>query len=164
MRLVLAVVGFVLRKAGLLVALVLSMFLVYLLVQTVVPPLREAVTDRDRLPQVTQERAALENDLEELRSRAAKERLTALASLGSKLAAEVDAGRRNIADKKAEIERLRADELEACGPVRKVIAWILPGNACKARRVGGREGERRTRHPGGEPPPSRGGGRHPRRP
>jgi len=135
MRLVLAILGFVLRKAGLLVALVLSMFLAYLLVQAVVPPLREAVTDRDRLPQVTQERAALENDLEELRSRAAKERLTALASLGSKLAAEVDAGRRNIADKKAEIERLRADELEACGPVRKVIAWILPGNACKAAEL-----------------------------
>ena len=53
MRLMSAVLGFVLRKLGLLLALVLSLFLGYLLIQTLIPTLREAVADRDRLQQVS---------------------------------------------------------------------------------------------------------------
>ena len=60
MRLVSAVLGFVLRKAGVLAALMLSLFLGYLLIQALIPTLREAVAERDRLQQVAEERAALE--------------------------------------------------------------------------------------------------------
>ena len=46
MRLVSAVLGFVLRKTGALLVVVLSLVLAYLLVQAAVPAVKEAVTDR----------------------------------------------------------------------------------------------------------------------
>ena len=94
MRLMSAVLGFVLRKLGLLVALVLSLFLGYLLIHALVPTLREAVAERDRLQQVTEERAALEEDLEQLRSTAAESQSEAIASLEGKIDAEIEEGRR----------------------------------------------------------------------
>ena len=101
------VLGFVLKKFGLLGALVLSLFLGYLLIQVLIPTLREAVADRDRLQQVAEERAALEEDLEQLRSTAAEDQSKAIASLERKIDAEIEKGRRNVTEKKSEIERLR---------------------------------------------------------
>lgn len=114
MRLVSAVLGFVLRKTGLLVALVLSLFVGYLLIQALIPTLREAVADRDRLQHVAEERAALEEDLEQLRSAAAESRSAAVVSLGSRIDAEIEEGRRNVTEKKAEVEDLRADRDGVC--------------------------------------------------
>ena len=130
-----SVLGFVLRKLGLLGALVLSLFLGYLLIQALIPTLREAVAERDRLQQVAEERAALEEDLEQLRSTAAEDQSKAIASLESKIDAEIEDGRRNVTEKKAEIERLRDDEQELCSVVDKVIAVLLPGNACKSAEM-----------------------------
>lgn len=135
MRLMSAVLGFVLRKLGLLVALVVSLFLGYLLVQTLIPTLREAVAERDRLQHVAEERAALEEDLEQLKSTAAENQSKAIESLESKIDAEIEVGRRNVTEKKAEIERLRDDQQELCGVVDKVIAVLLPGNACKSAEM-----------------------------
>ena len=132
MRLVSAVLGFVLRKAGVLVALVLSLFLGYLLIQALVPALREAVTDRDRLQQVAEERAALEEDLEALRSAAAQQQYDAIAVLQVRVEAEIDEGRRNVTEKTAEVERLRDRQGEVCGILDKIAAAVLPGNACKS--------------------------------
>ena len=135
MRLMSAVLGFVLRKLGLLGALVLSLFLGYLLIQALIPTLREAVAERDRLQQVAEDRAALEEDLEQLRSTAAEDQSKAIASLESKIDAEIEEGRRNVTEKKAEIERLRDDQQELCSVVDKVIAVLLPGNACKSAEM-----------------------------
>ena len=132
MRLVSAVLGFLLRKLGLLLALLVSLFLGYLLVQALVPTLREAVAERDRLQQVTEDRAALERDLAQLRSRAAEEQGRVVASMGTKIDAEIERGRRNVTDKRAEIERLRDEQREVCTVVEKAIALLLPGNACKS--------------------------------
>jgi hypothetical protein len=134
-RLMSSVLGFVLRKLSLLGALVLSLFLGYLLIQTFIPTLREAVAERDRLQQVAEERAALEEDLEQLRSTAAEDQSKAIASLQGKIDAEIEGGRRNVTEKKAEIERLRDDQQELCGLVREVAAWVLPGNACKSAEM-----------------------------
>ena len=114
MRLISAVLGFVLRKTGLLVALVVSLFLGYLLIQALVPTVREAVADRDRLQHVAEERAALEEDLEQLRSTAAESQSKAIASLEGKVDAEIEEGRRNVTEKKAEVEDLRADRDDVC--------------------------------------------------
>ena len=133
MRLMSAVLGFVLRKLGLLGALVLSLFLGYLLIQALIPTLREAVAGRDRLQQVAEERAALEEDLEQLRSTAAEGQSKAIESLEGKVDAEIEEGRRNVTEKKAEIERLRDDEL--CSFVEKVIAVPAPGNVCKSAEM-----------------------------
>src|SRR5680860_394224 len=133
MRLMSAVLGFVLRKLGLLGALVLSLFLGYLLIQALIPTLREAVAERDRLQQVAEERAALEEDLEQLRSTAAEGQSKAIESLEGKVDAEIEEGRRNVTEKKAEIERLRDDEL--CSFVEKVIAVPAPGNVCKSAEM-----------------------------
>ena len=135
MRLISSVLGFVLRKLGLFGALLLSLFLGYLLIQALIPTLGEAVADRDRLQQVAEERAALEEDLEQLRSTAAEGQSQAIASLERKIDAEIEEGRRNVTEKKAEIERLRENQQEFCGVVRKVIAWVFPGNACKSAEM-----------------------------
>lgn len=132
MRLVSAVLGFALRKLGLLGALVVSLFLGYLLVQVLVPTLREAAADRNRLEQVGEERAALEDDLEQLRRTAAESRREAVASMKTKMDAEIAEGRRDVTAKQAEIEDLREDRDGVCDFWKKVAAVVLPGNACKA--------------------------------
>ncbi len=132
MRLMSAVLGFVLRKAGLLGALMLSLFLVSLLIQVFIPTLREAVAERDRLQQVAGERAALEEDLEQLRGTFAEEQRRTIASLRSKIDAEVEEGRRNISATKAQVANRRENRDDVCGVVKKVIGVLLPGNACKS--------------------------------
>jgi len=135
MRLMSAVLGFVLRKIGLLVALVLTLFLGYLLIQALIPALREAVADRDRLQQVAEERAALEEDLEQLRSTAAEGQSGAIASLEGKVDAEIEEGRRKVTEKKAEIERLRDDQQEICGFAQDFIDLVTPGSACETAEM-----------------------------
>ncbi|MDP3953167.1 hypothetical protein [Microbacterium sp.] len=135
MRLMSAVLGFVLRKIGLLGALVLSLFLGYLLIQAFIPTLREAVADRDRLQQVTEERAALEGDIEQLKNTAADGQSKAIASLKGKIDTEIEKGRRNVTEKKAEIERLRDNQQEICGLVRRLIDFVTPGSACAAAEM-----------------------------
>ncbi len=135
MRLVSAVLGFVLRKLGVLVALVLSLFLGYLLIQALVPTLREAVADRDRLQQVAEERAGLEADLEQLRSAATESQSAAIAVLEGKIDAEIEQGRRTVGEKKAEIQRLREDQEDICGFVQDVIDFLTPGSACKTAEM-----------------------------
>lgn len=135
MRLMSAVLGFVLRKLGLLGALVLSLFLAYLLIQAFIPTLREAVAEQDRLQQVAEERAALEEDLEQLRSTAAEAQSKAIESLKAKIDAEIEEGRRNVTEKKARIERLRDRQQELCSVVDKVLAWVFRSNACKSAEI-----------------------------
>ena len=135
MRLMSSVLGFVLRKLGLLGALLLSLFLAYLLIQTLIPTLREAVAERDRLQQVTEEQAALEKYLKQLRSRAAEGQSQAIESLEGKIDAEIKEGRRNVSAKKAQIVDLREDRDEVCGVMDKVVAGLLPGNACKSAEI-----------------------------
>lgn len=135
MRLISSVLGFVLRKLGLFGALLLSLFLGYLLIQALIPTLREAVADRDRLQQVVEERAALEEDLEQLRSTAAEGQRQAIASLEGKIDAEIEEGHRNVTEKKAEIERLRDDQQDVCGGFLKVITRLFAGNACKSAEM-----------------------------
>lgn len=132
MRLMSAVLGFFLRKFGLLLAMMLSLFLGYLLIQTVIPTLREAVADRDRLEQVAEERATLEEDLEQLRMAAAEGQSEAIASIEGKIDAEIEEGRRNVTEQKAEIERRRQ---EVCSVVERAIAVPLPGNACESAEM-----------------------------
>ena len=132
MRLASAVLGFLLRKAGVLAAMVLVLFLGYLLVQALVPALREAVTDRDRLQQVAGERAALEEDLEQLRSTAKQQQYDAIESLQVRIAAEIEEGRRKVSAKTSEISDLRENRDEVCGILDKIAAAVLPGNACKS--------------------------------
>ncbi len=135
MRLMSLVLGYLLKKAGLFGALLLSLFLGYLLIQALVPALREAVADRDRLQRVADERANLEEDLEQLRSAAAEEQSRAVASLQGKIDAEIQDGRRNVAEKKAEVERLRDDQQEVCGFVQDLIDLVTPGSACKTAEL-----------------------------
>ncbi len=132
MRLVSAVLGFVLRKVGVLAAVMLSLFLGYLLVQSLVPALREAVTDRDRLQEVARQRAALEEDLERLRRIAAEDQITAVSSLQVRIDAEIEEGRRTASEKKAEIDRLRDERDDVCGFVQDLIDLVTPGEGCEA--------------------------------
>jgi hypothetical protein len=74
MRLMSAALGFVLRKLVLFGSLVLSLFLCVLLVQAVVPELMKADAERDRLAQVVTERAALEEELAQLRKKEVRAR------------------------------------------------------------------------------------------
>lgn len=132
MRLISSVIGFVLRKLGLFGALLLSLFLGYLLVHALIPTLRESVAERDRLQQVAQERATVEEDLEQLRSSAAEGQSQAIASLEGKIDAEIEEGRRKVTEKEAEIERLRD---KVCGPVPSFIGWVFSNDACESAEM-----------------------------
>lgn len=120
MRLMSAVVGFVLRKLGLLTALVLSLFLVLLLKEFLIPPVSEAVAARDRLPRVETERAALQEDLEQLRSKAAEAQREANASLQGRIVAT-----------RSQLEDARDKEDDLCGLVKKAIDALTSGRACE---------------------------------
>ncbi|WP_188421976.1 hypothetical protein [Nocardioides daphniae] len=94
--------------------------------------MREAVADRDRLEQVSEERAALEDNLERLRRTAEAGRREAVASLETRIDAEIAEGRRAVAAKKADIDRLRDDQQDLCNFKQEVIDFLTPGSKCKA--------------------------------
>ncbi|PUA79646.1 hypothetical protein [Nocardioides currus] len=133
MRLVSAVLGFLLRKAGLLAALVVALFLGYLVVQTAVPALKEAVTDRERLQQVTEERAALEDDLAQLQGAADERRSAAVDSLRTTVEAELATGRQEVADQRDELE-VRIEEGDDCSRLREAIESLpVVPNTCELK-------------------------------
>lgn len=135
MQLIFAVLGFLLKKFGALLAIVLSLFLGYMLVQALVPTLREAVAERDRLLEVAAEREGLEDELAQLRSAAADSEAAVVESLESTIGDEIATGRSSLVEKKSEIEDLREGRSEACGFVDKVAAAVLPGNGCEAAEL-----------------------------
>ncbi|WP_404385280.1 hypothetical protein LL946_04720 [Knoellia locipacati] len=135
MRLMSAVLGFLMRKLGLFLGLVAGLFLGYLLMHAAIPTLRDAVAERDRLPQIAADRSAVEEDLKQLRSTAAEAQRKSIASLEGEIDAEIEKGRRNVTEKKAEIERLRDDQQEVCGFVRDLIDLVTPGSACKSAEM-----------------------------
>lgn len=115
MRLVSAVLGFALRKVGLLLAVVLSMFLGFLLVQVAVPTLKDAVTDRERLQQVRAERAALDSDLEQLHTEAEQAQGEAVTSLEGTIGAEIDGLGRQASELESAVEDNREQRDNVCG-------------------------------------------------
>ena len=128
MRLLSAVLGFLLRKLGLVAAVVLSLFLGLVLVSTVVPVLREAEAERDRLSQVAEERAGLEAELDDLESALAEAQSQATESLQTEVAAEVLKGRGNVADQESEVDDRRG---EICSRFESLAEDVLPGpNPC----------------------------------
>lgn len=74
MRLISAVLGFVIRKLGLLAAILLVGFIVMLLVQFLVPSVKDAVAERDRLEAVSQAQSEIQNDLRGLKHDAIERR------------------------------------------------------------------------------------------
>jgi hypothetical protein len=105
---------------GLLAALVLCLFLVLLLTRYFIPTVSEAVAKRDQLPQVARELETLEEDLEQLRSKAAEAQSRTNASLQGE-----------ISRKRSDLADARKKEDDVCGIVKKAIDVLTPGNACK---------------------------------
>jgi hypothetical protein len=129
-RLVSAVLGFVLRKTGKLLAVVLALFLGVLLVQAAVPAIKEAMTDRERLQRVTAERAALEIILEQLEEDLADVQGEEIASLQGTLAAEIDELSDRMADQRSEVED-KVAESEECSRLRDLVEDLpLVPNTC----------------------------------
>lgn len=132
MRLVSAVLGFLIRKFGVFLAVLASLFLGLVLMSSLVPELQQAEAQREQLRDVTQEREALEGELVRVRSASEEALGEEVASLAEEAVEEADEARQQVSDASSEVER-RLDERDgACGTVDKVIAWVLPGNACKA--------------------------------
>jgi hypothetical protein len=129
-RLLSAVFGFALKKVALVVGVMVSLFGVWLFLQIAVPSVRDAMADRERSEQLTAERSALEDRLEALEEDATK----GLASTEQVVEAQVANGRREVAAKGAALERLRDEEDEVCGVVRRVVSWVVSGDACKAAK------------------------------
>lgn len=133
MRLVSAVLGFVLRKLALLAAVVVSLFLGYLVVHAVVPTLREAAAERERLQQVAAERVALEDELAQLRRTSEEAQVGVLASLQSRVELEIAEGQQELREKQAAVANRLAEQDDACGTVERVVDWVVPGpSACDA--------------------------------
>ena len=129
MRLISVLIGFALRKLGLFAAVVLSLFLGLLLMSALIPVLREAEAERDRLAQVAQERAELEAELGELERAYADAQERATESLRAEVEAEVDAGRLQVSDQESEVEDRQRD---VCGRLESLAEQVLPGpNPCE---------------------------------
>lgn len=120
MRLVSAVLGFVLRKTGTLLVVVLSLFLGFLLIQAAVPAIKEAVTDRERLQQVAADRASLERDLARRRADLAEAQLEQVTSLQGTIDAEVDALDDRVADQRADVAE-KVAESDECSRFRDAL-------------------------------------------
>lgn len=134
MRLVSAVLGFVLRKAGALLAVVVCLFLGYLLVQAAVPAIKEAVTDRERLQEVAADRASLERDLAGLRSDLAEAQDEQVASLLGSVAAEVSSLGDEVSVQRTEVAE-RVAESEECSRLRELLEDLpLVPNSCDLKR------------------------------
>ncbi|NPC44394.1 hypothetical protein [Nocardioides sp. zg-1230] len=130
MRLVSAVLGFALRKMGALLAVVLALFLGFLLVQAAVPAIKEAVTDRERLQQVASERATLEGDLQELRADLAEAQREEVASVQATLDAEVVALGDRVSDQRSDVES-KLEERDECSRLRELVEDLpLVPNTC----------------------------------
>lgn len=111
------------------VAVMLSLFLGFLLMQQAVPTIKDAVADRDRLEQVTAERRDAETGLERLKDAAAAGASAEVDAVRSAVEGEIEEGRQDVADKKAALESVR-EEYELCGIAGEIGAWIAPGNFC----------------------------------
>jgi hypothetical protein len=127
-RLVSAVLGFVLRKLGLFLGVLLSLFVGLLLVSALVPTLQQAEADRDRLEQVAEERAELEGDLAELER-------TTVEDSRSDIEAAVSEGRRKVTERAARVADERGHRDEVCGFVESLPERLPFGpNPCEAAR------------------------------
>ncbi|HEV2796725.1 MAG TPA: hypothetical protein VGV65_03825 [Nocardioides sp.] len=135
MRLVSAVLGFLLRKLGLVAAVVLSLFLGLLLMSALVPALREAQADRDRLVQVAQERADLEAELDDLESTYAAAQSRATESLKAEVDAEIDGGRLQVSDQRSEVDDRRSDVCSRLESLPEKLSPIGPNPCADAERA-----------------------------
>lgn len=135
MRLVSAVLGFLLRKLGLVAAVVLSLFLGLLLVSTLVPALREAEAERDRLVQVAQERADLEADLDDLESTYAEAQSRATESLQATVDAEIEEGRSKVSDQQSEVDDRDREICSRLESLPEQVSPIGPNPCADAERA-----------------------------
>lgn len=129
MHLIVFALKWALEKVAVFVVLVLVVFMGTLLVQKAFPALRDAVADRDRLEEVAEERASLEENIEKLEAAAAEGQSAAVSSVTTAVEVEVDQGRLAVSEKKAELERVR-EEHEVCGLGGEVLAFFAKGNFC----------------------------------
>lgn len=74
MRLISAVLGFLIKKLGLLIVIVLTGFVVVLLVQFLVPSVKDAVAERDRLEAVSRAQQEAQAELKDLKQAAMERR------------------------------------------------------------------------------------------
>ncbi|WP_299055496.1 hypothetical protein [uncultured Nocardioides sp.] len=132
MRLVTAVLGFLLRKAGLFLGLLVVLFAGYLLVQVVVPTLRDAAADRERLEQVREERAGLEAELARLEDSAAAEQGASVEFFESEITEQVEALDDDLAAAQSRAADLRDEAGVECGLWQRLGDLLTPGAACEA--------------------------------
>lgn len=137
MRLVSAVVGFLLRKLGVFAAVLVSLFIAYLIVQAAIPSLREAVAQRERLDAVIAEQQELDASLEALRETEIErrdevcgfwEKVIAKPAPGNvckdaqRAVDEVEAKQAEVA---ARIEAARAEEAELRAAQESGVGWVV---------------------------------------
>jgi hypothetical protein len=134
-RLVSVVLGFALKKVGLFAAVVLTLFLGVLLTSALVPVLREAEAERDRLSEVAQERARLQDELTTLESAYADAQSRATESLTSEVGAEIADGRRRISDQESEVEGRRGEICTTLESVPEKLSPIGPNPCEDAQRA-----------------------------
>jgi hypothetical protein len=134
-RLVSAVLGFLLKKLGLLAAVTLSLFLGLLLMSTLVPALQKAEAERDRLSQVAQDRAELEDGLGDLRSTYAEAQSRATESLDAKIDVEVAERRQEVSEKQSEVQDRRDEVCSTLESVPERLTPIGPNPCADAERA-----------------------------
>ena len=130
MRLLSAVVGFLLRKAGVFVAILVSLFLVVVVTSAVIPPLKEALADQDRLDAVVHDRERLEHDLDGLKAAYEEGQTKAIDSLVEEVEVEVEEARQKASESRADLKHKRENQDEICGLFADLASKVLPGSGC----------------------------------
>lgn len=120
MRLLSTVFGFLLRKVGLFVAMLVSLFLVVVVTSVLIPPVKEAFADQDRLDDVVHDRQRLARALDELMT-------SQIEPWTEQAESEVVAGRQRLVEKRADLKDAQGS---VCNRLEKVGAAIAPGNFC----------------------------------
>lgn len=129
MGLISALLRFVLNKLVAFLAVLLLLFLGFVVVQQLVPTIKDAVADRDRLEKVTEERRESEARLEQLQNDVEVGDAAAIDAATSAVGAEIATGQASLSEKKKALADVR-EKHELCGLVGEVSAWALPGNFC----------------------------------
>ena len=143
MSLLSAIFGFLLRKIGLFVALVLFLFASVLIVSALVPALQAAEADRDRLAEVVSERGTLQREVSRLESEYAEGQSKAVETLTVQVRAELAQRGGDVDQLKGRLAQLRDRESAECGFFTSLPEKVLPGpDPCALARDAVRSAER----------------------
>jgi hypothetical protein len=140
-RLISKVLGFVLSKAFLVVAMMVVLFVGHLTINA----LQEAVENRDQLAKVVKDQQALQRDVHQLKAAQERAQEKSVENLADKTRSGVQEFEHDVAQQKSRVHDLEKIRDGACGFRGKVADALTPGSSCDAAKDAVRAAKRTLR-------------------